>query len=134
MRISDWSSDVCSSDLLWRSSPHYATRARLKSTSSCHSHRWSLSWRAAGSATPVSHIIIASRMDMELPQKIFHRDRLRVARAIALADAEGFHATFHALELLGQQLTGKIGGLAEYQGELSELARSDEHKSELQSL
>ena len=45
-------------------------------------------------------------------QKQFYRDQLRLARDTALADAEGFMAVIHTLELMGQQLTGSVAGLS----------------------
>ena len=59
---------------------------------------------------------------MESPQKQFYRDQLRSARAIALADAEGFQAVLHSLELIGQQLVGEVLGLGGYKDKLSSLA------------
>jgi CBS-domain-containing membrane protein len=59
---------------------------------------------------------------MESCQKQFYRDQLRSARAVALADAEGFQAVFHSLELIGQQLTGKVLGLGGYKVALAHLA------------
>jgi len=59
---------------------------------------------------------------VETPLEEFHRDLLRSARAEALADAEGFYAVLHSLELIGQQLTGKVRGLGYYRCALSCLA------------
>ncbi len=59
---------------------------------------------------------------MEITQKLFYRDQLRSARAVALANAEGFQAVLHSLELIGQQLVGEVRGLGEYEAELSSLA------------
>ena len=59
---------------------------------------------------------------MEPPQKQFYRDQLRSARAVALADAEGFQAVLHSLELIGQQRVGEVLGLGAYEDELSRLA------------
>jgi hypothetical protein len=55
-------------------------------------------------------------------QNCFFRDQLRSARAVALADAEGFHAVLHVVELIGQQLGRNIGGLANYRTTLFGLA------------
>ena len=52
-------------------------------------------------------------------QKEFYRDQLRSARAAALADAEGFLAVIHTLELMGQKLTGSIGDLGKYKKKLN---------------
>ena len=52
----------------------------------------------------------------------FFRDQLRSARAMALANAEGFYDVIRVLELIGQQLTGKISGLGNYKQKLSDLA------------
>ena len=51
-------------------------------------------------------------------KKQFYRDQLRLARDTALADAEGFMAVIHTLELMGQQLTGSIDDLGEYRKKL----------------
>ncbi len=59
---------------------------------------------------------------METPQKQFYRDQLRSARAVALADAEGFQAVLHSLELIGQQLVRKVLDLGGYKDALSSLA------------
>ncbi len=59
---------------------------------------------------------------METPQKQFYRDQLRSARFVALADAEGFQAVLHSLELIGQQLVGEVRDLGGYEDELSSLA------------
>lgn len=59
---------------------------------------------------------------METFQKQFYRDQLRSARAVALADAEGFQAVLHSLELMGQQLVGEVRDLGRYKAELSSLA------------
>lgn len=63
----------------------------------------------------------------EIHQSEFFRDLLRSARDFALADAEGFQGVVHALELIGQQRTGRVSGLGDYEHELSALA----HKSSL---
>ncbi len=56
-------------------------------------------------------------------QKQFSRIQLRSARDAALADAEGFQAVIHSLELMGQQLAGEIrNGLGNYKNELKGLA------------
>ncbi len=59
---------------------------------------------------------------METPQKQFYRDQLRSARAVALADAEGFQAVLHSLELIGQLLVREVLDLGRYEDELSSLA------------
>lgn len=59
---------------------------------------------------------------METSQKQFYRGLLRSARADALADAEGFHDVVHSLELIGQQLAGKVLSLGRYKHDLSCLA------------
>ena len=43
-----------------------------------------------------------------------YRDRLRIARYAALADAEGFAEICFALEELGIHVTGKVSGLGKY--------------------
>jgi hypothetical protein len=63
------------------------------------------------------------RHRMEFQRKQFYRDLLRDARAIALANTEGSHAVLHSLELIEQQLLGRIADLGEYQDVLSELAK-----------
>ena len=52
-------------------------------------------------------------------QKQFYRDQLRLARDTTLADAEGFMAVIHTLELMGQQLTGKVLTFGDYQTKLN---------------
>jgi predicted transcriptional regulator len=60
---------------------------------------------------------------MESAQALFFRDQLRSARAMALADAEGFHALFRAFEMIGQKLDGKISiGIKGYKLAISHLA------------
>ncbi len=49
---------------------------------------------------------------------VFYLNELRSARNAALADAEGFMAVIHTLELMGQQLTGSIDDLGEYRKKL----------------
>ena len=54
---------------------------------------------------------------------VFYLNELRSARNAALADAEGFQAVIHSLELMGQQLAGEIrSGLGNYKDELKCLA------------
>lgn len=60
---------------------------------------------------------------VEPAQNYFFRDQLRSARAVALANAEGFQAVLLAIELIGQQLVRKVGGLGDYRPKLSFLAR-----------
>jgi len=55
-------------------------------------------------------------------QKRFYRDQLRSARDAALADAEGFQAVIHTLELMGQQMKGEILSLGKYEDKLTCLA------------
>jgi hypothetical protein len=69
---------------------------------------------------------------MEREQKrLFFRDQLRSARAVALADAEGFGTVVHSLELIGQLRLGKVKGLGEYQKKLSELAAASPFSVEI---
>lgn len=70
---------------------------------------------------------------MDPPQKQFFRDQIRSARAVALADAEGLQAVLHSLELIGQQLLGKVSGLGEYKNELSDLATASPLSSDIPS-
>lgn len=56
---------------------------------------------------------------LEEKQKQFYRDQLRSARAAALADAEGFLAVIHTLELMGQQMKGKVLDLGRYKNKLT---------------
>ena len=56
---------------------------------------------------------------LEEKQKQFYRDQLRSARAAALADAEGFLAVIHTLELMGQQMKGKVLNLGRYKNKLT---------------
>jgi hypothetical protein len=53
-------------------------------------------------------------LTVEPAQNSFFRDQLRSARAVALADAEGFHAVIRVVELIGQQLGRNISGLGGY--------------------
>src|SRR5580704_15477887 len=59
---------------------------------------------------------------MKQAEKCFFRDQLRSARAVALADAEGFHSILLAVEMLGQQLDRKATGIGGYKTVLSVLA------------
>lgn len=66
---------------------------------------------------------------MPAPQKIveashqqFFRDQLRSARSVAFADAEGFQAILHAIELMGQHLIRKVGDLGKYEKALRDQA------------
>ena len=59
---------------------------------------------------------------LDTDRKQFYRDQLRLARAAALADAEGFLAVIHTLELMGQQMKGKILALRKYENKLTCLA------------
>jgi predicted transcriptional regulator len=61
-------------------------------------------------------------LPVELAQTSFFRDQLRSARAVALADAEGFYAVLLVVEMIGQQLIGKVGGISDYKLVLSDLA------------
>ena len=53
---------------------------------------------------------------------VFYLNELRSARNAALADAEGFQAVIHSLELMGQQLTGKVLKFGEYKRKLNCIA------------
>ena len=70
---------------------------------------------------------------MEAPQKQFFRDQLRSARAVVLADAEGFQAVLHSLELLGQQLVGEVLNLGKYEEKVSRLADSSPLSTDIPS-
>lgn len=70
---------------------------------------------------------------MEAAQNCFFRDQLRSARAVALADAEGFHAVLRVFELIGQQLGRNIKGLADYSAKLSDLASASPLAADLPS-
>jgi predicted transcriptional regulator len=63
---------------------------------------------------------------MEPDRNCFFRDQLRAARAMALADAAGFHEVLRAIELIGQQKSGDIKGLGYYKPCLSDLASRSE--------
>src|ERR1700730_3496809 len=56
------------------------------------------------------------------PERCFYRDHVRSARAVALADAEGFHSILHSLELIGQMLDGRVRDLGKYEKAISSLA------------
>jgi hypothetical protein len=70
---------------------------------------------------------------VEPAQKSFFRDQLRSARAVALADAEGFHAVIRVVELIGQQLGRNISGLGGYKTILSVLASASPLATDLPS-
>jgi hypothetical protein len=55
-----------------------------------------------------------NQLTVKPAQNSFFRDQLRTARAVALADAEGFHAVIRVVELIGQQLGRNISGLGGY--------------------
>lgn len=55
-------------------------------------------------------------------ERIALRDRLRVARYAALADAEGFHEICYAVEALGMRLHGSKKSIHSYWNNLKELA------------
>ena len=61
---------------------------------------------------------------MNTPEKCFYRDHLRSARAVALADAEGFQDVLQSLELIGQMRLGKVRSLGKYKNTLSDLANA----------
>jgi hypothetical protein len=70
---------------------------------------------------------------VEPDQNCFFRDQLRSARAVALADAEGFHSALHVVELIGQQLGKNISGLGGYRTVLCGLASISPLATELPS-
>jgi predicted transcriptional regulator len=70
---------------------------------------------------------------VESAQNCFFRDQLRSARAVALADAEGFHAILRVFELIGQQLGRNTRGLGDYKARLSELASASPLAADLPS-
>jgi predicted transcriptional regulator len=64
-------------------------------------------------------------------EKCFYRDRVRSARVIALADAEGFQGVVHSLELIGQMVVGRVLDLGKYENALSNLANNSPLFSEI---
>lgn len=70
---------------------------------------------------------------MEPGQLCFFRDQLRSARAVALADAEGFHSVLRVVELIGQQLDRNISGIGGYKTVLFGLASASPLATELPS-
>jgi hypothetical protein len=74
-----------------------------------------------------------NQLTVEPPQNSFFRDQLRSARAVALADAEGFHAVLRVVELIGQQLGKNISGLGRYKTMLSGLASASPLATDLPS-
>jgi hypothetical protein len=56
-------------------------------------------------------------------QKIYFRDLFRDARSVALKDAEGFDATFFALERFGRFLLESEGNLGKYKEDISDKAK-----------
>lgn len=64
-------------------------------------------------------------------ERLFYRDRLRAARYLALADAEGFDEICFAVEALGLRLLGKEGTLNQYMGAVGDLAQRSAVLSEM---
>ncbi len=60
--------------------------------------------------------------DLSHDERIYFRNQLREARAIALRDAEAFHGVLFAIERLGSHLAGKIGDLGKYECCIEQLA------------
>jgi hypothetical protein len=52
-------------------------------------------------------------------ERLHYRDRLREARYVALADAEGFQQMCFAIEALGKHLNPKAKGLGDCMGNLA---------------
>jgi hypothetical protein len=59
---------------------------------------------------------------LESSAAIFFRDQLRLGRATAVRDAEGFSEILFALERLGSYLTNRIGTLISYRDEIRSIA------------
>jgi hypothetical protein len=74
-----------------------------------------------------------NRLTVEPAQNCFFFDQLRSARAVALADAEGFHAVLRVIELIGQHLGRNISGLGGYKTKLSGLASASPLAADLPS-
>ena len=75
-----------------------------------------------------------SQLTVNPAQTFFLRDQLRSARAVALADAEGFHAVLRVVEMIGQQLDGKIStGMKGYKAALCRLASASPLATDLPS-
>jgi predicted transcriptional regulator len=74
-----------------------------------------------------------NQLTVEPAQICFFRDQLRSARAVALADAEGFHAVLRVVELIAQQLDRNIRGLGHYKTVLSGLASASPLAADLPS-
>ena len=60
---------------------------------------------------------------LEQKERLFYRDKLRTARYLALADAEGFDEICFAVEALGMRLLGKEGALNQYMEAIGNLAQ-----------
>lgn len=65
-----------------------------------------------------------SRSDLTPEERVHYRDRLRIARYAALADAEGFSEICFAVEALGMRMLKKQAALGDYRSELTALAHS----------
>src|SRR3546814_7363495 len=104
MRISDWSSDVCSSDL-------FDPAARLIVTRTCLS-------RLAGEGDAVREIVAQAEL-------------LAAVRRYDFAPDDGPERDFGAFDLRGERILFKIDY---YDPALEFGSRSEEHTSELQSL
>src|SRR3546814_10238005 len=119
MRISDWSSDVCSSDLVSGRSPEGWARAVAEAASVHGADR--VVAEANNGGAMVESVLRAA--DMRLPVRLVHASRGRSARAEPVA----------ALYESGRAL--HCGAFPELEDEMCGLlARSEEHTSELQSL
>src|SRR3546814_5152327 len=107
MRISDWSSDVCSSDLFRREDVEVERAVAVRR-------------RAVGRGRDCFHAVQADAG--ELRAQAAHRDRAALA-GVALDRDVG-----NALQRFGEILVGEFGDI------LGDDHRSEEHTSELQSL
>jgi CBS domain-containing protein len=80
-------------------------------------------------------VFLSKTRTLNLVEQLSCRDELRSARAVALADAEGFISIVHALELTGQLQTGKIlNGLGNYGAGLTPKANSSVFATDIPTL
>lgn len=64
-----------------------------------------------------------AEFDLTPDERVYYRDRLRTARYVALADAEGFSEICFAVEALGMRLLKKQDSLAKYQSKIVRLSK-----------
>src|SRR3546814_5770176 len=110
LRISDWSSDVCSSDVIDLNSPHAAARWRLLPTPATSAPARTGAFKPAPSR----------------PLAVPRENPLARQAAVAVAHIEEAGQAAHQARLEVVQCAVRIGDFPQH--------RSEEHTSELQSL